>query len=96
MTIIQQVGLVSSVVMPLWNIPLILRIIERKSSEDISMAWCMGVWICAILMAPSGWTSTDLVWRTFNIVNLILFTGVVITVLRYRKKGSNAKKSDKA
>jgi hypothetical protein len=45
----------------------------------------MGVWICALLMAPSGVTSPDLVWRCFNIVNLITFTGVVIAVWRYRK-----------
>ena len=85
MTIVEQVGLVASVVMPLWNIPLILRIIKRRSSADISISWLMGVWICALLMAPSGFTSKDLVWRCFNIVNLVLFTGVVITVLRYRK-----------
>jgi hypothetical protein len=90
MTIVEQTGLVASVVMPLWNIPLIVRIVQRKSSVDISMAWVMGVWVCAILMAPSGFMSKDVVWRTFNIVNLILFSGVVITVLRYRK-GPNAK-----
>ncbi len=85
MNIIQQIGLVASIIMPLWNIPLIVRIIRRRSSTDISMSWVMGVWICALLMAPSGFTSKDIAWRCFNIVNLILFTGVVITVLRYRK-----------
>jgi hypothetical protein len=45
----------------------------------------MGVWVCALLMAPSGFTSPDLIWRTFNIINLVLFTGVVIAVWRYRK-----------
>ncbi len=74
-----------SIVMPFWNIPLIVRIIRRRSSEDISMSWVMGVWICALLMAPSGFTSKDMVWRCFNIVNLVLFTGVVIAVWRYRK-----------
>lgn len=84
MNIIENIGLVASVVMPLWNIPLIVKIIRRRSSADISMSWVMGVWICALLMAPSGFTSTDLVWRCFNIVNLFLFTGVVIAVWRYR------------
>ena len=86
MTFIEQVGLVASIAMPLWNIPLMIRIIRRKSSADISMAWLMGVWICSLLMAPSGFVSKDIVWRTFNIMNLILFTGVVIVVLKYRKK----------
>lgn len=84
MSIVEQVGLVASIVMPLWNIPLIVKIIKRKSSSDISLSWVLGVWVCAILMAPSGFTSKDIVWRCFNIVNLVLFTGVVIAVLRYR------------
>ena len=82
---VEKIGLVASIVMPLWNIPLIVKIVRRKSSADISMSWLMGVWICAILMAPAGFTSDDLVWRCFNIVNLILFTGVVIAVWRFRK-----------
>ncbi len=85
MSIIESIGLAASVVMPLFNIPLIVRIIRRRSSADISITWVMGVWICALLMAPSGFTSKDMVWRCYNIVNLILFTGVVIAVWRYRK-----------
>ena len=85
MSFIEQVGLVASVVMPLWNIPLMIKIIKRKSSADISTSWLFGVWICALLMAPSGLVSKDIVWRTFNIVNIILFTGVVIVAMKYRK-----------
>ncbi len=85
MEVIQTIGLIAAIVMPLWNIPLIVKIIKRKSSVDISLSWVMGVWVCALLMAPSGVTSKDIVWRCFNIVNLILFTGVVLAVLRYRK-----------
>jgi hypothetical protein len=44
----------------------------------------MGVWVCALLMAPSGFASKDVVWRWYNIVNLVLFTGVVAAVWRYR------------
>ena len=84
MSIKENIGLVASIVMPLWNIPLIVKIIRRRSSADISMSWVMGVWICALLMAPSGFVSKDMVWRCFNIVNLFLFTGVVIVVWRYR------------
>ena len=84
--IIEHMGQVAAIAMPLFNIPLIAKIVRRRSSTDISMSWLMGVWICALLMAPAGFSSADMVFRVFNIVNLVLFTGVVIAVWRYRGK----------
>ena len=86
MHIIENIGLAAGIIMPFFNIPLIVRILRRKSSADISISWAMGVWVCAILMAPSGFSSKDIVWRCFNIVNLVLFTGVVVAVWRYRNQ----------
>ena len=83
---IQTLGLIAAVILPLWNIPLILRIIKRRSSEDISLYWAVGVWSCLVLMAPSGFTSEDLVWRVFNIMNMALFSAVLVTVLIFHKK----------
>jgi hypothetical protein len=85
MNIVETVGLVCAVGMPLWNIPLIIRIVKRRSSDDISLAWALGVWICIVLMAPSGFMSKDIVWRAFNIMNLVMFSAVVFFVLKYRK-----------
>ncbi|HPB68063.1 MAG TPA: hypothetical protein PLT76_05870 [Candidatus Omnitrophota bacterium] len=81
---VEKVGLVAAVALPLWNIPLILKIIRRQSSRDISLAWALGVWVCIVVMAPSGFRSADIVWRTFNIINFVLFTCVVIVTLKYR------------
>ncbi len=83
--IIENVGLVASIALPLWNIPLIIKIIQRKSSQDISLWWALGVWTCILLMFPAGLQSEDKVWRAFNIVNIIFFTAVVVVTLRYRK-----------
>ncbi len=83
----QKIALIAAIILPLWNIPLIVRIIKRKSSEDISIFWALGVWTCFALMAPAGFSSSDPVWQTFNIVNFIFFSTVVIVVLIYRKKG---------
>ena len=87
-TWINTMGMIAAVVLPLWNIPLIMKIIKRRSSGDISLSWALGVWVCILLMAPSGLTSSDQVWRTFNMVNLVLFTGVVAVTLKYRKGGA--------
>lgn len=83
----QKIAFIAALILPLWNIPLIARIIRRKSSKDISIYWALGVWICFLLMAPSAFRSPDPVWRAFNIMNLILFTAVVIAVAVYRKSG---------
>ena len=87
MTAIQIVGLIGSIVLPLWNIPLIMRMRERKSSRDVSLSWAVGVWICILLMGPAGLQSSDIVWRVYTVINTIFFTAVVTTVLKYRKGG---------
>ncbi len=86
----EQISLIAAVVLPFFNIPLIIKVIQRRSSRDISLSWALGVWVCILLMAPSGFKSEDVVWRVFNYVNIVFFTAVVIVVLRYRNGGKNA------
>ena len=83
--LIDQIGFIAAVVLPFWNIPLIVKIIKRKSSADLSLWWVMGVWTCILFMFPSGIASKDLTWKAFNIVNIVLFTMVVVATLKYRK-----------
>ena len=80
------IALIAAIALPLFNIPLIVRIIRRRSSDDMSVSWALGVWICFLLMAPEAFRSPDIVWRAFNIANLVLFTIVTAAVLWYRKK----------
>ncbi len=81
--IIHILGLIGAVALRFWDIPLIVRIIKRRSSKDVSLFWVIGVWVCFVLMAPSGFTTKDMVWRVFNITNLVLFTAVFVVVLVY-------------
>lgn len=82
---VNKIALIAAVILPLWNIPLIVRIIKRRSSRDISIYWALGVWVCIVLMAPSAFTSKDPVWRVYNVINFVLFSLVVVFVLIYRK-----------
>ena len=81
----KTIALIAAIALPLFNIPLIVRIIRRRSSDDMSVSWALGVWICFLLMAPEAFRSPDIVWRAFSIMNIILFTCVLIAVLIYRK-----------
>lgn len=92
-SLIEKIGLFAAIILPLWNIPLIIKIVRRRSSKDISLAWALGVWFCIILMAPSGFQSADVVWRTFNVVNTIFFTAVMIVTVRFRH-GQNQTKEE--
>lgn len=86
MQILEMVSMVGAIALPLFDIPLIVRIIQRKSSADISVSWIVGLWVCSVGMAPAAIISSeDLVWKTFNIVNVILLTGVLWAVIYYRK-----------
>ena len=86
MRLLESLGVVAAAAMPLWNLPLILRIERRRSSADISLAWVLGVWGCILLMAPAAVRSSDPAFRIFGGMNLALFTGVVVQVLRFRDK----------
>ena len=77
-------GLVAAMAMPLWNIPLIVTIRQRRSSKDISLAWAVGVFVCIVLMLPSALVSPDRVFTVFAVMNTALFGAVLLHVLRYR------------
>ena len=81
----KAIALIAAIVLPLFNIPLIVRVVKRRSSKDLSIHWALGVWICFLLMAPESLRSPDIVWRAFSIMNIVLFTCVLIVVLVYRK-----------
>ncbi|MBU1043770.1 MAG: hypothetical protein KJ915_05160 [Candidatus Omnitrophica bacterium] len=81
---LRKIALIASIILPLWNIPLIYRMVKRGSSKDISLYWAFGVWICFLLMFPAAMSSPDMVWKTFNITNMILFSAVVITAVILR------------
>lgn len=79
------ISTIAAAALPLFDIPLIVRIVKRKSAADISVTWIVGLWACSVGMAPAAiLSSEDLVWKTFNVVNVILLTGVLIAVLYYR------------
>ena len=78
-----KIGMVSAVLMPFFDIPLIWRIVQRKSAEDISLIWTFGIWFCILGMLPSSLVSADPILKAFAIVNTVLFTAVVVAVVAY-------------
>jgi uncharacterized protein with PQ loop repeat len=82
----EVLGLVAGATMPVWNVPLIVRIIRRKESDDISLGWLFGVWISMLLMVPAAIRTTDITLKAYTVSNVFFFTGVVVVVLLYRKK----------
>lgn len=86
MDLLQTISIWAGAVLPLFNIPLIIRIIRRKSADDISLVWLFGVWICILLMSPAALTSPDIAFRSFGWTNIIFFTGVVVVTVKYHHK----------
>jgi uncharacterized protein with PQ loop repeat len=82
---VKTIGFWAAIIMPLWDIPLIMRIISRKSSQDISLGWIVGLWSSSVLMAPSSFITGDKIAMGFNTVNVTLLTAVLIAVFKYRK-----------
>jgi uncharacterized protein with PQ loop repeat len=84
----QTIGLWAGIMLPLWDIPLIVRVLKRKSASDISVVWAWGIWGSSILMAPSAFVSGDKAAIGFNLTNCITLTIVLIVVLKYQRKAS--------
>ena len=82
---IKTLGLVAALILPLWNIPLIVKISRRKSSKDFSLWWTFGVWLTLLAMLPSALVSEDVVFKVFNLANITIFTAVVFQVVRHYK-----------
>ena len=82
---IQKVAMIAGVAMPFFNIPLVLHIWRRKSSEGLSLVWALGVWTCILLMTPQALRSGDAAFRAYGVVNVIFFTVVVFFILKYRR-----------
>jgi uncharacterized protein with PQ loop repeat len=80
---LKSFGMVSAIAMPLFDVPLVIRIIQRKSAEDISLVWVFGIEFCILGMLPSSLLSIDPILKAFAIVNTLLFTAVFIAVLCY-------------
>ncbi len=85
MTILAKISLIAGIILPFWNIPLVIRVIKRKSSEDISLWWGIGIWTCLLLMLPHGLITEEVVLRGFTIANFTLFTIAYIIIFYYRK-----------
>ena len=82
---VKTIGFWAAGILPLWDIPLMVRVVKRKSSQDISLGWAFGIWISSVLMAPSAFISGDHLAMGFNTMNVIMLTGVLIVVFKYRK-----------
>lgn len=83
--IIIALGMAASIIMPLFNIPLVKKIWKRRSSSDISLTWTLGVWGSILLMTPAALISSDPVFRIFGIMNIFLFSVVAFSVLKFRE-----------
>ncbi|MGE5306428.1 MAG: hypothetical protein ACM3TN_24215 [Alphaproteobacteria bacterium] len=92
---VQAIGIASGILMPFFNLPLMLRIIRRRSSEDISLVWVVGVWFCVMGLLPSSLQSPDPILFSFGVVNALLFSGVFLSVLYFhpaiRKNGGGSR-----
>ncbi len=86
MEILLKISALAGAILPLFNIPLIMRIVKRKSADDISLVWVFGVWICILLMSPAALTSQDFAFRSFGWANVVFFTGVVFVTVKYHHK----------
>lgn len=79
-------GTAAALIMPLFNIPMIIRLLQRKRSDDISLFWTGGVWLCTVLMTPRAIGSADIAFKLFGLTNIVFFSAVAFLIFYYRVK----------
>lgn len=79
-----HLGLWSSIALPFFNIPLMVRLYKRKSSEDLSLIWVVGVFLCLLGILPDALESQDFTYKVFGITNVSFYSGVTFLALYYR------------
>ena len=83
---VSHLGFAASVALPLFNIPLMVRMIRRKSSKDLSLVWVGGVWACLVSVLPSALRSVDPIFHFYSVLNLVFFTGVTVLAFWFRRR----------
>lgn len=81
---VRPLGLVASIVLPFFNIPLMMRMIQRRSSADLSLIWVIGVFLCIVATVPAALQSPDVIFRVYQIINVIFFAGVTVLAIYFR------------
>lgn len=84
---IQVLGFFSSLILPFFNIPLMVRIWKRKSAEDLSLIWVLGIFFSLLGMLPAGLHSPDPIFKFFSLLNWIFFSGVTVLAVYFRRWG---------
>ncbi len=82
----QKLGMAASIALPLFNIPLMMRMIERKSSEDLSLIWVLGVFACIVATFPAAMHSPDIIFKVYQVINITFFSGVTVLAVYFRIK----------
>ncbi len=83
---LETTALITSIILPFFNIPLIYRISKRRSAEDVSAIWSIGVFVCFIIIEPYALLSGDIVFAVFNSLNIAFFIIINILIFRFRRK----------
>ena len=84
--LIEKMGMFAGTALPLFNIPLIIRLLKRKSSDDFSIFWALGIWSCSVVILPQALRTDDMAFKLFGIVNVVFFSMVTFLILKYRRK----------
>ncbi len=74
---IETIALVASIALPLTNIPMIIKSLSASLLRLFPVVnGTMGVLGVSCGRVPSGLHSHDIVWKTFCVANIVLFTGL--------------------
>lgn len=91
---LKTIALIIGIILPFFNIPLIYRITKRRSAEDVSLVWSLGILVCFILMQPHAVIGGEKIFALFNTINIFFLIIMNIQILRFHKPKSKNPKDE--
>ena len=88
MQMMHIIALGAAILLPLLNIPVIVSIVQNRSSKGFNLVWLLAAWVGFGLMAPSAFVSTERAWQVLSTLNFVLYSVLLVFAVIYRNERS--------
>lgn len=81
----KELGYICSMIVPVFHIPLIMKLVRKKSSQEWSLLSVIGFWIATLGIQPWALMTDDRALTILNTLSLMFISVELVLVIKYRR-----------